>query len=61
MANTTRHKGAGKAPRKTEVALKALIDAWIDERGCSRQIAAGYAVDAAKAEYEAISARVNVR
>lgn len=51
---------AGNAPRETEKALKALIDAWIDERGCSRLIAAGYAADAAKREYEAISKRVNI-
>jgi hypothetical protein len=51
----------GKVPLKTELALQALIDAWIDERGCSRLVAAGRAADAVKREYEAISARVNIR
>lgn len=48
--------GEGNAPR---VALKALIDAYIDTRGCSRLIATGYAADAAKREYEAISKRIS--
>lgn len=39
-------------------AVEALVDFFLDTRGCSRLIAAGYALQAVKMRYDEISSNV---
>lgn len=57
MEMNRRHADEYKQARLT--AVDNLCDFFIDKRGCSRLIAAGYALEAVRERYEEISAMLS--